>query len=310
MCPDVPTSLPEKAMHGDHVVVRVERERGGDRLEGQIVKILERRAQKLVGRYDIDESGFNFVVPFDKRIIMDVHVPATERANAKVGEMVVVELTSWPTTTRNPAGRITEVLGELNKSGVDVEIILHKYGIPDTHSKEALREAQRFGQSISAADKRGRTDFRDMTTVTIDGDHARDFDDAITIKRQSNGNFLLGVHIADVAHYVHPGSALDREAYDRGTSVYFPERAVHMFPEALATGLCSFNQKVDRLVQSCLMEINSQGQVVNYEIHDGIINSSARMTYHEVSCILTDTESVDRDPVSYTHLTLPTNREV
>ena len=284
-----------QAMHGDHVVARVERERGGDRLEGRIVKILERRAQKLVGRYDIDESGLNFVVPFDKRIIMNVHIPATGRANAKVGEMVVVELTTWPTTTRNPIGRITEVLGELNTSGVDLEIILHKYGIQDTHSKEALREAQRFGQSISAADRRGRTDFRNVTTVTIDGDHARDFDDAITIERQPNGNYLLGVHIADVAHYVQPGSALDREAYARGTSVYFPERAVHMFPEALATGLCSLNPKVDRLVQSCLMEIDSQGQVVNYEIHDGIINSSARMTYHEVSCILTDAESVERD---------------
>ena len=284
-----------QAMHGDHVVARVERERGGDRLEGRIVKILERQAQKLVGRYDIDESGLNFVVPFDKRIIMDVHIPATERAHAKVGEMVVVELTDWPTTTRNPVGRITEVLGELNTSGVDVEIILHKYGIPDLHSKEALREAQRFGQSISAADRRGRTDFRDVTTVTIDGNDARDFDDAITIKREANGNYLLGVHIADVAHYVQPGSALDREAYARGTSVYFSERAVHMFPESLATGLCSLNPKVDRLVQSCLMEIDSQGQVVNYEIHDGIINSSARMTYHDVSCLLTDTESAERD---------------
>ena len=201
-----------------------------------------------MGRYDIDESGLNFVVPFDKRIIMDVHIPATERADAKVGEMVVVELTSWPTTTRNPVGRITEVLGELNTSGVDVEIILQKHGIPDTHSKEALREAQRFGQSISAADRRGRTDFRKVTTVTIDGDHARDFDDAITIERQPNGNYLLGVHIADVAHYVQPGSALDCEAYDRGTSVYFSERAVHMFPEALATGLCSLNELSTMLI--------------------------------------------------------------
>src|SRR4029434_1989801 len=152
----------------------------------------------------------------------------------------------------------------------------------------AVEEAGRLGSQIQERDLRDRTDFRPQQTVTIDGEHARDFDDAITIEQLVNGNFCLGVHIADVAHYVKEGGALDEEAYDRGTSVYFPERAVHMFPSELATGLCSLNPHVDRLVQSCLMEIDRHGQVVRSEFHDGVINSNERMTYTAVNGILTD----------------------
>src|SRR5204862_4129403 len=144
------------------------------------------------------------------------------------------------------------------------------------------------GGAVKDKDIRGRTDFRPVTTVTIDGEHARDFDDAITIERKPNGNYWLGVHIADVSHYVKEGSALDEEAYERGTSVYFTERAVHMFPSELATGLCSLNPHLDRLVQSCLMEVDRRGNVVRYEIHDGVINSDARMTYPAVNARLTD----------------------
>src|SRR5204863_7427556 len=163
-----------------------------------------------------------------------------------------------------------------------------KWGIPDAHSPEAVAEAVRLGSVVQERDLRERTDFRGIPTVTIDGEHARDFDDAITIEKLSNGHFWLGVHIADVSHYVHESSALDREAYERGTSVYFPERAVHMFPSELATGLCSLNPHVDRLVQSCLMEVDRQGQVVRHEFHDGIINSDERMTYTAVNGIVTD----------------------
>jgi ribonuclease R len=168
------------------------------------------------------------------------------------------------------------VLVYIYAPGVDTEIIIRKYGISDTHSAEAVAEALRLGTSVAEKDIRGRTDFRDVPTVTIDGEHARDFDDAITIEKLANGNFWLGVHIADVSHYVQEGSALDREAYDRGTSVYFPERAVHMFPSELATGLCSLNPHVDRLVQSCFMEVDRRGQVVRQEFHDGVINSDER----------------------------------
>ncbi|HXH25179.1 MAG TPA: ribonuclease R [Vicinamibacterales bacterium] len=279
-----------EAMHGDRVVARIERhtDKGP---EGRIIRILERSQATIVGRFDIDADGLGYVVPFDRRLLTDVHVPAGQWSSAEPGEMVVVEITRWPTATRGPAGRVIEVLGRIDEPGVDTQIIIRKFNIPDRHSEEAVAEAHRLGSAVTARDLRGRTDFRALTTVTIDGEHARDFDDAITIERLPNGHYWLGVHIADVSYYVKEGSALDEEAYERGTSVYFPERAVHMFPAELATGLCSLNPHVDRLVQSCLMEVDRRGNVVRYEIHDGVINSDERMTYTAVNAILTD-----RDP--------------
>ena len=288
-----------EAMHGDRVIVRIERIKEGGRAEGRIIRILERRNQSIVGRYDRDDAsraesrghGMGYVVPFDRRVLMDIFIPPGQEGGASPGDMVAVELTRWPTATRGAIGHVAAVLGDIDAPGVDTEIIIRKYGIPDAHSDEAVAEAVRLGGSVSERDLRGRTDFRGVTTVTIDGEHARDFDDAITIEKLPNGNVWLGVHIADVSHYVHEDSALDREAYERATSVYFPERAVHMFPSELATGLCSLNPHVDRLVQSCLMEIDPLGKVVRHEFHDGVINSNERMTYTAVNAILTD-----RDP--------------
>jgi len=279
-----------QAMHGDRVVARIERV-NGDRAEGRIVRILERGAASVVGRFDVDGSGLGFLVPFDRRLIMDVQIPADERGDAQPGDMVVVEITRWPTPARAPLGRVIDVLGDIDEPGVDNEIIIRKYGIPDEHSPEAVEEARRIGGAVREKDIAGRTDFRPLTIVTIDGEHARDFDDAISLEVLPNGHFWLGVHIADVAHYVQEGTALDEEAYERGTSVYFPDRAVHMFPSELSTGLCSLNPNVDRLVQSCLMEVDRRGAVVRYELHDGVIHSRARMTYTEVNAILTT-----RDP--------------
>jgi ribonuclease R len=284
-----------QAMHGDRVVARIERvtDRGA---EGRILRILERGASTIVGRFESDGSGPGFVVPFDRRLIMDVQIPPGEQGDAAAGDMVSAEITRWPTSARGPLGRVIEVLGDIDEPGVDTEIIIRKYGIPDEHSEEAIAEAKRLGGEVRDRDLAGRTDFRPVTTVTIDGEHARDFDDAITIERLENGNYWLGVHIADVAHYVPEGGALDEEAYDRATSVYFPERAVHMFPSDLSTGLCSLNPHVDRLVQSCLMEIDPRGSVVRYELHDGVIHSNARMTYTDVNAILTDRDgpTIDR----------------
>jgi ribonuclease R len=280
-----------EAMHGDRVVVRIERIKDGGRVEGRVIRILERNNAWLVGRYDRDEDGMGFVVPFDRRVLMDILVPPGQEGGASPGEMVSLEITRWPTATRNAIGRVAEVLGDIDAPGVDTEIIIRKYGIPDAHSPEAIAEAVRLGAAVSEKDLRARSDFRALPTVTIDGEHARDFDDAITIEKLPNGHFWLGVHIADVSHYVQEGSALDREAYQRGTSVYFPERAVHMFPSELATGLCSLNPQVDRLVQSCFMEVTRHGEVVRYDFHDGVINSNERMTYTAVNGILTD-----RDP--------------
>jgi len=237
-----------QAMHGDRVAIRLEQTPG--RPEGRIVRVLE-------------------------------------RANARSGQMAVVEIDRWPTPTRNPIGHIVEVIGELGDPGVDTALIIRKHRIPDAHSPAAVAEAERLGNVVTRRDIRGRTDFRSVLTVTIDGETARDFDDAITLERLPNGHHWLGVHIADVAHYVKEGGALDETAYTRGTSVYFPERALHMFPAPLATGLCSLNPGVDRLVQSCLMEIDRRGAVVRYELHDGVIRSDARMTYTAVEAILT-----------------------
>ena len=189
---------------------------------------------------------------------------------------------------------MVEVLGDIDDPGVDTEIILRKYDIPDEHPPEAIAEARRIGAAVKEKDIAGRTDFRDRMVVTIDGEHARDFDDAISIEKLKNGHYWLGVHIADVAHYVPRAARSITEAYERGTSVYFPERAVHMFPEALATGLCSLKPHVDRLVQSCLMEVTPRGDVVRYEMHDGVIRSDARMTYTAVNAILTDQRSARR----------------
>jgi ribonuclease R len=281
-----------EAMHGDRVVVRIERVKEGGRYEGRVIRILERRNTWLVGRYDRDPDGMGYVVPFDRRVLMDIVVPPGQEGGASPGEMVTIELTRWPTATRGAIGRVAEVLGDIDAPGVDTEIVIRKFGIPDAHGADAVAEAARLGDVVSDHDLAGRTDFRDWAIVTIDGEHARDFDDAISIERLPNGHFRLGVHIADVSHYVREGSALDRAAYERGTSVYFPERAVHMFPTELATGLCSLRPNVDRLVQSCIMDIDHRGQVVAREFHDGVIHSCARMTYTEVNGILTD-----RDPV-------------
>jgi ribonuclease R len=295
----VPSANREESMHGDRVAVRIERHRAGERPEGRIVKVLHRANQTVVGRFDIASGGLGFVTPFDQRLGTDIAVAPGSHGGAESGQMVIVEITRWPTATRGPVGQIVEILGRIDDPGVDTTIIVRKYGLPDAHGEAATAEARRLvaGQDAPRAmharkhDLAGRTDFRGLDIVTIDGEHARDFDDAISIERLENGNFHLGVHIADVSHYVREGSALDAEAYERGTSVYFPDRALHMFPSDLATGLCSLNPRVDRLVQSCLMEVDRQGTVLRREFHDGIIRTRERMTYTEVNAILTD-----RDP--------------
>jgi ribonuclease R len=302
----------QEAMHGDRVVVRLEatgrpapeRDRGPrrrddrrpvTRAEGRVVQVLERASPSVVGRYVLDASGLGYVIPFDKKLQQDIQVQPTETKGAQPGDMVTVAITRWPTPTRGPAGRIVEVLGDIDAPGVDLQVIIRKYGITEAHGDAAVAEATRLGSVVKPRDIEGRTDFRPVPTVTIDGEDARDFDDAITIERLPNGHYWLGVHIADVSHYVREGSALDGEAYERATSVYFPERAVHMFPHELSTGLCSLNPQVDRLVQSCLMEVNGRGDVVRYELHDGVIHSDERMTYTAVNAILTDKDPATRE---------------
>ena len=289
-----PANLGE-GLHGDRVVVRIERFKEDGRAEGCVIRVLSRGQAAIVGRYGRDETGTGFVEPFDRRLLLELRVPPGLEGGASPGDMVIVEMTKWPSTTRTAIGRVSEVLGDIDAPGVDTEVIIRKYDIPDAHAPEVVEEARRLGGAVQDADLVGRSDFRGMTTVTIDGEHARDFDDAISVERLPGGHVRLGVHIADVSHYVAEGSALDESAYERSTSVYFPERAVHMFPAELATGLCSLNPHVDRLVQSCFMEIDRQGKVHHAEFADGVIHSRARMTYTEVNGILTNPSSPFRD---------------
>ena len=275
----------DRALHGDRVAVQVQQ--AGDRAEGRVVEVLERAKSDVVGRYEVDEAGRGHVAPFDERLIMDLRIPAGASLGAEPGQLVAAAVERRLDAGRAPEGRVTEVFGRPDDPGVDTLVIIRKHGLPDVHDPEAEAEAARLGDEVAPADLQGRTDFRGLPTVTIDGETARDFDDAVTLETLPGGNRRLGVHIADVAHYVPEGGALDESARRRGTSVYFPERALHMFPARLATELCSLKPGVDRLVQSCLMEIDGQGGVVGHELHDGVIRSDARMTYDEVDEIVT-----------------------
>ena len=202
------------------------------------------------------------------------------------GVVVEVEITEWPSPTGNPRGRVIEILGYEDDFGVDVEIIIRKFHLPHRFPVEVLQEAQQFEPVIPSSELRHRRDYRSLPIVTIDGETARDFDDAVTVRRMSNGNFELQVHIADVAHYVREGSPIDLEARLRGTSVYFPDRAVPMLPMELSTDLCSLRPQVDRMVLSCVMEIDQQGEIVGYTLNEGVIRSAERMTYTNVNLIL------------------------
>ncbi len=278
-----------EALHGDRVLVHLERRGRGGKFEGRIVEVLERATTRVVGRYKRDAEGSR-VIPFDPRFLHEVFVPPGGEAGAEPGQMVVAELTSYPSPFRAPMGKVLEVLGAIDDPGVDVAIIIAEYGIPEVFPNDVLEEAERIPTEVPAGAVAGRTDFRDQTIVTIDGETAQDFDDAVIVEVLPNGNYRLGVHIADVSHYVREESRLDEEARKRGTSVYFPERAVPMLPERLSNGICSLNPGVDRLVQSACIEVSPKGRVVDTTFHDAVIRSTARMTYTEVRQILVDRE--------------------
>ncbi len=275
----------KEALHGDRVVARIERTTPKGP-EGRIIRVLERGLQRIVGRYEEDGRSGGHVVPFDRRVLHEPFIPAGENGGARSGQMVAVELTRPPTATRNPAGRVLAVLGRLDEPGVDLKVVMAKYGLPDAFPPEVEAEAARVPPDVGPKDVVGRTDFRPWATVTVDPETARDHDDAISLDRLPNGHWLLAVHIADVAHYVHEGSALDQEAYLRGTSVYFPDRVVPMLPHALSSHICSLIDGQDRLTQSVVLEIDGRGKVKKAEFHDGVIRSAARMSYAQVQKIV------------------------
>ncbi len=275
----------KEAFHGDRVVVRVERvtPKGP---EGRIIRVLERAMQRLVGRYEDDGKFGGRVVPFDKRVLHELFVPAGEGGGAKAGDMVSAEITRPPSATRNPLGRVLEVLGRLDDPGVDLKVVMAKFGLPDAFPAEVEAEAQAVPTTVRPEDTAGRTDFRPWPTCTVDPETARDHDDAISLDRMPNGHWLLGVHIADVAHYVREGTPLDQEAYLRGTSVYFPDRVVPMLPHALSSHICSLIDGEDRLTQTVVLELDAEGRVLRTEFHDGVIRSAARMSYQQVQAIV------------------------
>ncbi|AQQ52673.1 ribonuclease R [Planococcus lenghuensis] len=281
----VPPTEVNGAINGDKVLVRVSESSSGDRREGTIVRILERGTTKVVGTFQANR-GFGFVVPDDKKLNMDVFIAKDDTLGAVDGHKVVVEITGWPEGRMSATGIVTQILGHKNDPGVDILSIIHKHGIETEFPPDVLAEAEAIPDEIDPADLSDRRDLRDEMIVTIDGADAKDLDDAVQVKKLDNGNYKLGVHIADVSHYVKEGSAIDREAFDRATSVYLTDRVIPMIPHRLSNGICSLNPRVDRLTLSCEMVMNSSGEVVSHEIFQSVIKTDARMTYKEVYEIL------------------------
>ena len=273
------------ALHGDRVVARIERTTAKG-AEGRIVRVLERATQRIVGRYESEGLRGGRVMPFDRRVLPELLIPEGESGGAAHGLMVLAEITRPPTETRAPAGRVLAVLGRLEDAGVDLLVIMAKYGLPDAFPADVEAEATAVPTEVRPEDIAGRTDFRPWDTVTVDPETARDHDDAISLDRLNEGGWRLAVHIADVAHYVRPGSLLDQEAYLRGTSVYFPDRVVPMLPHALSSNICSLVEAQERLTQSVVIDFDTRGVVKGVTYHDGVIRSRAKMSYQQVQAIV------------------------
>ncbi len=297
------------AMHGDRVLVKVVRKRypakrvfrgrrvhteeKKERLEGVVARVLERKHSEIVGRYHA-HPRFPYIVPLDTRVTHAIRIPFQSPKGAKEGQIVAIAMTIPPGRNQIPQGKVTEILGYPGDPGIEYRIVEHKFGLPVAFSPEALQAARSLPDHVLEEEFSGREDFRNELAVTIDGESARDFDDAISLKKLSSGNFLLGVHIADVSHYVPEGSAIDSDAYERGTSVYFPDRAIPMLPPELSSGICSLKSGVDRLVLSALIEINAKGKVLAVRFAEGVLRSHARMTYTTVAKILVDHDPKER----------------
>ncbi|SFQ01069.1 RNAse R [Caldicoprobacter faecalis] len=280
------------AMHNDRVIVRLlPNVYGYPSREGEVYKVLERANKTIVGTFEANGKGrHGFVVPDDPKIGMDVFIPSIEGINVKTGYKVVVEIYKWPEQRRNPVGRIIEVLGHKDDAGVDVLSIIRQYKLPEKFPAGVEAAAAEISQTVREEDMVGRKDFRHLRTFTIDGADARDFDDAVSLEIMDNGHFLLGVHIADVSHYVKEGSPIDKEALLRGTSVYLVDRVIPMLPPELSNGICSLNPNEDRLAISVMMEIDEEGKVVDYQIYESVIRSKMRMIYEEVNRVLEDND--------------------
>ncbi len=278
-------------LHGDRAIVRITGVDRRGRREGALVEVIERNNESVVGRY-LEESGVSFVVPDNSRL-QDVHIPTDQRNGAKSGQIVVAAITQQPNRRSQPIGRISEVLGDHMAPGMEIDVAIRSHGLPHEWSDEVMQAAAKFGDTIPETDMADREDLRDVPLVTIDGADARDFDDAVFCEPHGKGWRLL-VAIADVSTYVETGDALDKEAVERGNSVYFPQRVIPMLPENLSNGLCSLNPNVDRLCMVCEMFFNAAGKLGDYRFMRGVMRSHARFTYSDVAAILVDRDAALR----------------
>ena len=288
----IPPNEINGALNGDTVLVRILKESSGDRREGTITKIVERSKTTFVGTFQANK-GYGFVVTDDKKLNMDIFIAKEDSLGAVDGHKVVVEVTQWPDATKSASGMVTKILGHKNDPGVDILSILYKYEIPPEFPEEVVQAAIDVPDEISEKDIIGRRDLRNEVIVTIDGSDAKDLDDAVTVLKNADCTYKLCVHIADVSYYVTQGSILDKEAYERATSVYLTDRVIPMIPHRLSNGICSLNPQVDRLTLSCEMIIDGAGHVVKHEIFQSVINTTERMTYTDVYKIL---EHADENP--------------
>ena len=297
----IPNVQMQKVMHGDYVLAQPNGFDRKGRPEVRIVRVLEANKKQIVGRFFI-EQGIGYVMPDDSRITRDILIPDNARLGARMGQVVVVELHPRTAPFFQPIGKITEVLGDNMAKGMEVEIAIRKHDIPHSFPSAVEKQLKKWAEDVPEEAKRGRVDLRDLPLVTIDGEDARDFDDAVFCQKQGKG-WKLWVAIADVSYYVRPKSALDTEAYNRGNSVYFPNRVVPMLPEKLSNGLCSLNPQVDRLCMVCEMTISAKGKMTDYQFYEAVMNSHARLTYNKVAKILEkDTALCDRYASLVPHL--------
>ena len=281
------------ALDGDTVQVLVKKEGGeGKRREGQVLNILERGNSIIVGTYTRSRN-FGFVTPDNQKFTKDIYVAKAESKGAVTGHKVVVEITDYGDEQRKPEGRILEILGHVNDPGVDILSVIKAYGLPEEYPDEVMKQIEDIPDEVEESQKAGRADFRELQTVTIDGEDAKDLDDAITLSKEGN-MYHLGVHIADVSQYVTEGSPLDKEALKRGTSIYLVDRVIPMIPHKLSNGICSLNQGVDRLALSCMMDINEKGEIVKHKICESVINVTRRMSYTSVHKIIEEKDEQER----------------
>jgi ribonuclease R len=281
----LPPQQMREVMHGDRVAARVEGPRFRGKPQGTIVEVLERRTREVVGRLHV-ESGVAYLTPDNPRITHRVLVPESELGGAQSGQVVIVELTQQPGRNVQPVGRVTRLLGVHGAPGMETEIAIHSHGLPFEFPQAVLEEARAYGTRIPESAIAGREDLRQTELVTIDGDDARDYDDAVYCERVRGGGWKVIVAIADVGHYVKPGTALDAEARERGTSVYFPNRVLPMLPEELSNGLCSLVPEEERLCLCCELRVSDDGRITRSRFFEGVMRSAARLTYHEVGAFL------------------------